>query len=233
VSLPLVVIRPEPGFSSSVAQARALGFEVLGEPLSEIQPRPWEAVRPELIDALLIGSANALLQAGPHLAALVGKPVYAVGEATAAAARQAGLIIAAAGSGSLQRVLDAVPSPLRLLRLAGEERVPLTAPPGVEVVTRVVYAAVPLAMSQDFAERIKGGGVVLLHSAASASHFADEVDRLRVPRARVALAALGPRILQAAGKGWRAARSSAQPTEAALLALAADLCHVSGRPEGR
>jgi uroporphyrinogen-III synthase len=52
-----------------------------------------------------------------------------------------------------------------------------------------------------------------------------------VPRNAIGLAALAPRIADAAGDGWRDVRSAAQPSEAALLALARDMCHYpdSGR----
>ena len=68
------------------------------------------------------------------------------------------------------------------------------------------------------------GALVLLHSAATARHFAEECDRLGVPRARITLAALGPRIAAAAGAGWGAVHIAPQPDEAALLQLAFDLC---------
>jgi uroporphyrinogen-III synthase len=65
---------------------------------------------------------------------------------------------------------------------------------------------------------------VLLHSAATASHFAAECERLGLPRETVALAALGPRIAEAAATGWRAVHTAPRPDEAALLALASQLC---------
>ena len=69
------------------------------------------------------------------------------------------------------------------------------------------------------------GGLVLLHSAAAARHFATECDRLAIHRGDIRLAALGQRIAEAAGAGWAALRSAAEPNEAALLALAREMCH--------
>jgi uroporphyrinogen-III synthase len=70
-----------------------------------------------------------------------------------------------------------------------------------------------------------GAALVLLHSAATASHFAAECDRLGLPRAGITLAALGPRIAAAAaGQGWVAVHTAARPDEAALMQLAFDLC---------
>ena len=223
---PVLVIRPEPGCTATVEQGRSLGLATEACPLFEIRPLAWQAPSPEAVDALLLGSANAVRHAGPQLAAFGGKPVLAVGETTAAAAEAAGFAIAATGRGGLEALLDAAASPpLRLLRLAGAEHVPVTSPAGVEIETRAVYEAVPLPLPEEATERLREGALVLLHSAAAARHFAGECLRLDVARDRIALAALGPRIAAAAGAGWAQVRAAAEPREAALLALARDMCH--------
>jgi uroporphyrinogen-III synthase len=232
VSLPLIVVRPEPGCAGSVAGGLALGLDTHGYPLFEVAPRAWDLPGGPF-DGVLLGSANAVRHAGPALAALRSLPLHAVGEATAEAAREAGFTVATIGAGGLQAVLDALAPPARLLRLAGEEHVALVPPPGIEVETRVVYASEPRPMPSELAETLRSGPVVLLHSAAAARHFAAECDRLHLPRDGLTLAALGPRIAAATGEGWAAVTSAAVPTEAALLALAADLCHASSGREGR
>jgi uroporphyrinogen-III synthase len=65
---------------------------------------------------------------------------------------------------------------------------------------------------------------VLLHSAATARHFASECDRLGLARSAVTLAALGPRIAASAGGGWAAVHTAPRPDEAALLEMVFDLC---------
>jgi len=45
---------------------------------------------------------------------------------------------------------------------------------------------------------------------------------------RITLAALGPRIAAAAGEAWTAVHTASRPDEAALLALAVDLCQKTG-----
>jgi uroporphyrinogen-III synthase len=231
MSLPVIAIRPEPGCSATVAAGEALGLAMRGVPLTAIRPRGWEPPAGK-IDALLLGSANAVRQAGASLAPFRGCPAYAVGEATAAAAREAGLVVARTGQGGLQSLLDGLSTPMRLLRLAGEEHLPLRPPPGISIDTCIVYAAQPLPMPDELAQTLGEGALVLLHSAAAARHLAGECDRLGILRERVGLAALGPRILEAAGPGWQLARAAAEPSEPALLALAADLCHASPRREG-
>ena len=127
--VPLVVIRPEPGCSATVDMARSLGLETVGQPLFVIEPRSWQAPVAAQFDALLIGSANVLRHGGRGLAGLKALPVHAVGESTAQAARALGFSVASTGSGGLQAVLDSLPAGhRRLLRLTGDERVPLVVP---------------------------------------------------------------------------------------------------------
>lgn len=201
-----------------------MGLSVTGHALSEIRAAAWECPDPAGIDALLIGSANAILHGGPQLDRLACKPVYAVGEATAAAARAAGLAVAMTGSGGLQAVLDAIAAPCRLLRIAGEERVALFPPPGVIIAEVIAYRSAMLPLDPVAGALASGEALVLLHSAATARHFAQECDRLGLGRAGITLAALGPRIVAAAGEGWGAVHTAPRPDETALLQLAFDLC---------
>lgn len=220
----LLALRPEPGLAATLDKARALGLAITGLALSEIRAVAWDCPDPAGIDGLLIGSANAILHGGENLARLTAKPVHAVGEATAAAARAAGFAVAMTGSGGLQGVLDAIPAPCHLLRIAGEEHVPLTPPDGVTFAEVIAYRSVPLPLDPAATLLGEGAVLVLLHSAATARHFAEECDRLGLDRAGIALAALGPRIAAAAGEGWGAVHTAARPDEAALLQLAFDLC---------
>lgn len=224
MSYRLLALRPEPGLAATLERAGAMGLAITGHALSEIRAVAWDCPDPAGIDGLLIGSANAILHGGPHLAQLREKPVYAVGEATAAAARAAGFAVAMTGSGGLQGVLDAIAAPCHLLRIAGEEHVPLTPPTGVTFAEVIAYRSVALPLDPAAALLGSGKALVLLHSAATARHFAAECDRLGLARAAIALAALGPRIAAAAGEGWGAVHTAATPDEGALLQLAFDLC---------
>ncbi|AKH44254.1 uroporphyrinogen-III synthase [Altererythrobacter atlanticus] len=227
--LPVAVIRPEPGCSATVRAGREAGLEMLACPLSEIRPVAWQPPSPDSVDALLLGSANAIRHGGKALEKFRDKPVYAVGQATAEAARQAGFSIAGVGGGHLQILIDTQDGlPSRLLRISGAEYVPLKIPDGIEVKQCIAYENAPLPLPDEMAQRIGKGAVVLLYSAASARHFAAECDRLGILRGGMLLAALGPRIADAAGSGWGKLQSAPQPNEAALLALASDLCHEPG-----
>ncbi|MCJ2184366.1 uroporphyrinogen-III synthase, partial [Novosphingobium sp. 1949] len=73
---PILILRPEPGASASLAAARALGLDAQAFPLFTVAPSAWSAPPREAIDALLLGSANALRQAGDQLARYRGLPAY-------------------------------------------------------------------------------------------------------------------------------------------------------------
>lgn len=221
----VIAIRPEPGLSSTLAQGAACGLEIAGFPLSQVVACEWDLPDPAGFDALLAGSANAFRNGGPQLQALAQLPVLAVGQATAEAAAQAGFQVAATGAGGLQVLLDTVGSRYpRLLRLAGEDHVPIDLPAGCELTTRVAYRVQDTEIQNDCRSILADGALVLLHSAGAAAHFAAECDRLGLDRSRIALAAIGPRVLQAVGGGWRAARAAENPSDAELLALARHMC---------
>lgn len=227
MSFAVLALRPEPGLTATLERASAMGLAITGHALSEIRAVAWDCPELARIDGLLIGSANAILHGGAHLAALTAKPVYAVGEATAAAARAAGFAVAMTGTGGLQGVLDAVPAPCHLLRIAGEEHVPLTPPAGVTFAEVIAYRSAPLPLDPQAPLLASGKTLALLHSAATARHFAAECDRLGIARAGIALAALGPRIAGAAGDGWAAVHTASQPDEGTFLKLVFDLCACS------
>jgi uroporphyrinogen-III synthase len=223
--MPVIAIRPAPGNAATVAAGSALDVPLHGHPLFAVVPLPWSAPSPEEVDALLLGSANALRHGGAQLAQYRGKPALCVGETTAEAAREAGLIVQAVGFGGLQQVLDAQPAcPPRLLRLGGRSHVAVVSPPGAAITFVAVYDVVPQPCGADLQALLQQPCIVLLHSADAAAHLAAEFTRLDLSRGQVTLATLGPRISAAAGEGWRHVADARQPNDPALLALAVQLC---------
>ena len=110
----VLVLRPEPGASETVERAREHGLEAISIPLFAIEPLAWETPRADAFDALLLTSANAVRHGGHGLNALRGLPVYAVGPATADAARGAGFGIAGVGPSDIDALLAMVDHALRL-----------------------------------------------------------------------------------------------------------------------
>lgn len=217
----ILVLRPEPGAGETVRRLRELGFEAIAAPLFIVEPVAWEPPDPAGFDALLLTSANALLHGGDRLARLRSLPVHAVGDATAGAARDAGFDIASSGGAGIDRLLGSIEPQLRLLHLCGRDRrEPVEARQAITAVA--VYRAT--AIDQPDVGSAKCS-VALIHSPRAAARFADLI---ALPdRSSIAIAAISDAAARAAGDGWKAVEAAAQPTEEALLALAARLCQKS------
>lgn len=220
----VLAVRPQPGLAATMAAGEALGLNMIGYPLFEVRPVAWDCPDPDTIDALLIGSANAIRHGGAALDRLKDKPVHAVGETTAQVAREAGFAVAKCGQGGLQKVLDTIPAETRLLRLAGADHVPLEVPQGVTIALRVAYETVPMELPEALRPLHDLDLTVLLHSASAASQFASESRRLGLKRSRITLALIGPRLIEPAGTGWRAIHVSPAPNDHALLELVREMC---------
>lgn len=223
--VPLVIIRPEPGNAATVAAARQLRMETHGFALFEVAPKSWEAVPPGQFDALLVGSAQVFRHGGRGLGALRDLPVYAVGEATAQVAREAGFTVAATGTSNLQGLLGGLdPAHRKLLRLAGEDRVVLTLPKGVIMEERVVYATLARPFPPELTKLLSEPAIIALHSAEAARHLAAQCVSNGIKRARLRIAAMSNRIAAAAGDGWGEVAVASYPEDKALLALARQMC---------
>jgi len=213
----LLLLRPEPGLSASAARAEALGLKVIACPLFRIEPFGWEAPDPADYDALLLTSANAVRHGGDALAKLRKLKTYAVGEATAAAAREAGFDIAAAGDAGVDRLLGSIEPDLKLLHLCGADR---REPDGAkqEIVPIAVYRSKPIQNPN-----VDGiaGSVALVHSPRAGRRFAE----LAEDRASIAIVAISPAAAEAVGAGWETVEAAGRPTDEAVLALAASLCN--------
>lgn len=213
----LIVLRPEPGASATAAKARKLGLEVEAIPLFELEPVEWQVPDPAGFEGLLITSANAVRHAGEALRELRGLPVYAVGEATAQAASEAGFGIGRVGDGGVERLLGSIPAELKLLHLCGEDR---SDPSDV----RQAITAVPVYRARERNAPDLGhvrGAVVMIHSPRAAQRFAELVK----DKGSIAVAAISPAAADAAGSGWERVESAGEPSDDALLALAARLCN--------
>lgn len=210
------MLRPEPGASATAARARALGLEPVVVPLFVTVPRAWSL--PEAhFDAVLLTSANGARLAGPLPARLTACPAYAVGAATAAAARAAGFATVIEGDRDVAALAArAAAEGVRwMLHLAGEDRTAFDPGP-IAIETRIVYAAEAVAPPP----ALPDGGVALLHSARAARRFR----ALAGDPARWAIAAISATVADAAGPGWRAVAIAGRPSDPALLAAAAGLC---------
>jgi uroporphyrinogen-III synthase len=220
----LLVLRPEPGASETVERARQCGLDALAVPLFVIEPVDWELPDTGRFDALLLTSANAVRCGGEPLKGLRRLPVHAVGAATAAAAGAAGFDIASIGESNVERLLQSMDPKLKLLHPCGEHRTALTGATQ-QVTPLIVYRAREL---RDADVRGAEGRIVLVHSPRAGRRFAELADAASLDRRTIAVAAISAAALDACGGGWRQAAHADEPTDDALLALAATLCNKPG-----
>lgn len=217
----LAIIRPEPGASESADRARQLGLTPLVVPLFELEPLQWTAPDPAGFDALLLTSANSVRLAGKQLQQLRGLPVLAVGEATAEAARTAGLGVRQAGGGGVDSLLESIPPGRRLLHLCGEQR----REPNDEshaITALPVYRSADRDPSEDLAAI--EGSVVAVHSPRAARRLGRLATEHSLDQSAISLAAISREAAEAAGSGWGGVETAERPSDEALLALAARLC---------
>lgn len=230
----VLVTRPREDAAGLTAALEARGHTVMLEPLLTIVPRDpvdWPAGH-EAAQALLITSANgarAFARANPRR----DLPVYAVGEASAAAARDLGFgaVVSAGGDVADLAALAAA----RLDPAAGPLLHPAAGKPagdlqgalskaGFVVLRAVLYDAVPsTALSQPTAAALNQGaiGAVTFFSPRTAAAFVSLVEaaRLQAGCAAAAAVCLSPAVAGALERlSWRKVVVAAQPDQAALLA---------------
>ena len=219
MSRAIAVLRPEPGNAATVAAIEALGLTAIRLPLFEVHAIDWTPPDVTRFDALLLTSANAPRHAGPGLAGLRRLPVHAVGDATAAAARDAGLeVVAVGGRDGAALVAAAAASGVRRgLLLGGRDRALASDPIIAEAIA--IYASDPMAVPVEALDRLTGS-VVMVHSPRAARRVADLIDRAGIDRRTVRLAAISAAAADAAGGDWDRIAAAATPDDAALTALA-------------
>ena len=223
----IAILRPEPGASATLARATALGFDAFVLPLFVTEPVAWQVPEGEF-DGLVLTSANAVRLAGDALNRLSHLPVYAVGEATAAEARVQGLAVRAAGSSGVADLLGRLDPNLKLLHLAGEDRIVADVAGGPNVTEVTVYRSRPLDPVGGVGEL--EGTVALVHSPRAARRLARLIDESGIVRSTIAIGAISSAAAEAAGAGWARIAATERPSDEALLALAAELCKMMREP---
>ena len=230
MSPPLLVCRPEPGASATARAAEALGLTAVVAPLFRIERVVWDPPAPELFDALVMTSANAARHAGDALRLYKSLPAFAVGDATAAAMRAVGLN-AEASEGDAETLIATIASGphRRLLHLCGEHH---HAPvhPDLSIRSVPVYCAVAVdALPAFMADALGAEAIIMLHSPRAAALFASLATKAGCEKSGLRLVAISPAAAAAAGRGWRSAEAAPAPTDAAMLAIARDLCDKASR----
>ena len=203
----VLVTRPHPDDATTAEALRGRGFEVLRAPMLRFEPVPFHDDADENYGAVIVTSANALRAIAQHLVGsrLLKLPLFAVGEHTASAARDAGFgeIKTAKGDAAVLRdlVLASVKTKLlkkgaTLLYLAGADLARDLAgelgEKGFTVVTHTTYRMVPASsLPREICDAFVANRIeaVLHYSRRSARAFLDaarsggvEISALALPQ---------------------------------------------------
>jgi uroporphyrinogen-III synthase len=233
----VLVTRPAPDDETTAAALRARGFEVMRAPMLRFEQVPCSGLDADY-GAAIITSANALRAVEAQLdGGLLKRPLFAVGETTAVAARKAGFGNVIAADGDAEALRDLVLASVKkrqlkksdaLLYLAGADLSRDLAgelgAKGLNVVTVTAYRMAPLAsLPREVCEAFAANAIeaVLHYSQRSARAFMDaartegvEISALAVPHC--CLSANVAAILREAGATQVTA--AATPDEKALFA---------------
>ncbi len=224
----VLITRPQPRAAETASRVEALGFRPILAPVMRINH--LDADLPEDAGAILLTSGNAV----PSLPAWArNRPILAVGNATAALARQAGFPHVSSADGDSQALAEAtrrlVPPDTPLLLLSGAnqgtELAQTLTRAGWPVSRAEVYRTEPTAaLPPEACAAIRGGLVhaALFFSARTADYFVilALTAGLRDSLSATDACAIGPPAAVALHRlPWRQICIAARPTQDALLAL--------------
>ena len=224
----ILITRPEPGASATAAAVRALGHVPVLAPVLRIQP--VALAPPRTITALAITSGQAL--AGLPLA-LRALPLYAVGDASARRAFEAGFrwVESAAGTGDdLARLIaDRLPRGATILLASGEgngiDLARTLRMAGYRVIRRIAYRTRPaeaLDIAAIAALEADEVDFMLIFSKASAQYFVNLARAARVEpglRRVIAIAISADAAIPLRALSLRNIRIAIAPDQQHMLAL--------------
>ncbi|MCA1514804.1 uroporphyrinogen-III synthase [Bradyrhizobium sp. NBAIM01] len=234
----ILVTRPHPDNAATADNLRTRGHTVLLAPALKLEPVAFQGESEVSYDAVLVTSANAIRAIAPQLPdlGLLELPLFAVGEHTAAAAREAGFAEVIVAGGDAASLRDKVMQSARdkvlkknstLLYLAGADLSrDLGGELGAEgfrVVTQTTYRMAPVKhLPREVCEGFAAHGIeaVLHYSRRSARAFLDaardegvEISALAIPHCCLSETVAG--VLRDAGASQ--VLVAATPDETALF----------------
>ena len=245
----ILVTRPAEDSGPLAARLRALGFGVSVEPMLEIRWLDGPEPDVENVQALLFTSANGV-RGYARRTSRRDRPVYAVGDATATAAREAGFAQVESASGDVYALAALVRQRCAatsgpLLHVAGTklagDLAGMLAESGFSILRETLYDAVPTGhLSDGTAAALRTGTLdaVLFFSPRTARSFvrlvneAGLIDRCRT----VDALCLSPAVAEAARTygelgvtPWQSVRVAPRPEQDSLLGLLPDPSGGTGR----
>ncbi len=219
--IPLVVLRPEPGGTETARRAETMGLEVIACPLFTVQSVAHLLPDPTKFDAVLLTSANGARHGRDALDVTRDLPFYAVGKATAQASGRDDAVV---GPGDIAGTLPLLHEAghRSVLHICGAEVRPYDAG-SIAVERLIVYRTI----SRDDAAAELGALAdrplcALVHSPRASARFAALTPAQT--RARVDIVAISNATAGECGSGWHRIHIAREPSDEAMLALAARIC---------
>jgi uroporphyrinogen-III synthase len=220
------VTRSSPGAEGTAERLRALGYEAVVQPLLTVRFLPGEVIDLKKVAAIAFTSANGVT--GFIRRSLDrGHTVYAVGSATAAAAKAAGFAKVLSADGDVEALAAGIASRRRelsgvLLHATATERAGdlegALSTYGVEVKTLAVYETVAASIPDDIVARMPALYAVTVHSAKAAQALAGVL--AAHPARRLRACCLSRAVAKPLMRAPLAKLSAAaKPTEEALIDL--------------
>jgi uroporphyrinogen-III synthase len=221
------ITRAQPAAEVTAERVRALGHEAIVAPLLAVKPVLDATVDLSGVAALAFTSANGV-RAFADLSGERSLRVFAVGAATAQAARSAGFRLVLSADGDVEALAEGIAKRRGELR-GGAVLHPGAAEPagdlvgalqaqGVEARRLVLYETAPVKLPAEAADRLVQADAVLLHSPKAAEVLAGVLKAHPAPNLRaLGLSKAVVKPLARAKVGAKAFPS--MPLEAALLNL--------------
>ncbi len=220
------ITRAQPGADVTAGRVRALGHEAIVEPLLAVRVLPDVAIDLDGVAALAFTSANGV-RAFADACGERGLKVFAVGAATAQAARQVGFKSVLSADGDVEALAEGIAARRAELRgavlhpgameLAGD-LVGALETQGVSARRLALYETAPVDLTAADAERLTLSDAVLLHSPRAAQVLANVLKTYPAPEMRAL--GLSKAVVQPLVRARLAGKAFPPfPLEAALLNL--------------
>lgn len=220
------ITRAQPGAAATATRVRDMGHEAFVAPLLEMRNLPDAVIDLAGVGALAFTSANGV-RAFADLTSDRSLRVFAVGQATAQAAKAAGFKRVLSADGDVAALAEGIA--VRRAELTGTVLHPGAAEPagdlagvlarnGIEARQAVLYDTVPATLSEETLAALPGLDTALVHSPKAAAALAALLRAQPLPQLRVLC--LSKAVMKPLARAKVAARVfSPFPLEAALLNL--------------
>lgn len=220
------ITRAQPAAEVTAERVRALGHEAIVAPLLTVKPLADVSVDLAGVAALAFTSANGV-RAFADLSGERSLRVFAVGAATAQAARAAGFRLVLSADGDVEALAEGIAKRRGELRGAvlhpgaaepAGDLVGALAAQGVEARRLVLYETAPVKLADEAADRLVQADAVLLHSPRAAEVLAGVLKSHPAPNLRAL--GLSKAVVKPLARAKVAAKTfPSMPLEAALLNL--------------